>query len=179
MVMDARTRGYANAILAFGEAEGDLDAIVEELFAFARSFESSPPLREALTDPALPAENKAAVIQELLGDRANPHTVSILRFVVELGRARDLDRIVDEVTRLAAERRQHVVAEVRAAVSLDDGRREALARALSEATGRTVEVKTVLDGGVIGGVIARVGDEVFDGSVRTRLEEAKDLLRSG
>lgn len=179
MAMDDRTRGYANAILAFGEAEGDLDAIVEELFAFARSFESSPRLREALSDPALPAENKAAVISDLLGERANPHTVSILRFVVELGRGRDLDRIVDEVTRLAAERRQHVVAEVRAAVPIDDERRAALARALSAATGRTVEVKTVLDAGVVGGIVARVGDEVFDGSVRARLEEAKDVLRSG
>jgi F-type H+-transporting ATPase subunit delta len=179
MAVDERIQGYANAILAFGEAEGNLDAIVEELFSFSRAVESSPRLREALTDPALPAENKAAVLQDLLGERANPHTVSILRFVVELGRGRDLGRIVDEVTRLAAERRQHVVAEVRAAVALDDAHRESLARALSAATGRTVEVKAVLDAGVIGGIVARIGDEVFDGSVRTRLEEAKDLLRSG
>jgi F-type H+-transporting ATPase subunit delta len=179
MALDDRIRGYANAILAFGEAEGDLDAIVDELFTFARAVDSSPKLREALTDPALPPENKAALLQDLLGERASHRTLSILRFVVELGRARDLGRIVDEVARLAAERRQQVVAEVRAAVPLDDAQRSALAGALSAATGRTVEVKAVLDVDVIGGIVARVGDEVFDGSVRTRLQEAKDLLRSG
>lgn len=176
---DERIRGYAAAITAVGDAEGDLDAVVEQLYAFAKALETNPSLRDALTNPALPVENKAAVIGELLGDRAHPHTENILRFVVEQGRARDLVGIAEEAARLAAERRRRVVAEVRSAVPLDDARRASLERALSAATGREVEVKTVVDPSVVGGVLARIGDEVIDGSLRTRLAEAKELLRSG
>jgi len=135
-------------------------------------------LREALTDPALPAENKKALIRELLGDRASPHTAGILGFLIEQGRARELGRIVEELAELAAERRRHVVAEVRTAVPLTVERRKRLAEALSKATGKDVEVKVVVDPSVIGGILARVGDEVFDGTVRTRLREARERLRS-
>ncbi len=174
---DERIRGYANAVLSIAEAEEVLDDVVEELFVFAKTFEVNTELREALTDPELPHENKGALIDQLVGERANRHTANILRLIVEQGRARQLVRIVEEVAKLAAERRLRVVAEVRSAVPLDDARRARLAQALSTATGRTVEVAIVLDRTVIGGVLTRVGDEVIDGSVRSRLEEAKEHLK--
>jgi F-type H+-transporting ATPase subunit delta len=68
------------------------------------------------------------------------------------------------------------VAEVRSAVPLDEARRQRLAAALSKATGRSVELKVVVDPSVIGGVVARLGDEVFDGTVRTRLHDARERL---
>jgi F-type H+-transporting ATPase subunit delta len=176
-VTDERVRGYANAILSIAEAEEDLDDVVEELFVFAKTFETNTQLREALIDPELPAENKGALIDQLVGERANRHTPNILKLIVDQGRARQLVRIVEEVARLAAERRRRVVAEVRAAVPLDEAQRVSLAEALSTATGRTVEVALVLDRNVIGGVVSRVGDEVIDGSVRARLEEAKEHLK--
>ncbi len=174
---DERIRGYANAILSIAEAEEDLDDVVEELFVFAKTFETNTELREALIDPELPSANKGALIDQLAGERANRHTSNILKLIVEQGRARQLVRIVEAVAKLAAERRLRVVAEVRAAVPLDEAQRARLAEALSTATGRTVEVALVLDRTVIGGVVARVGDEVIDGSVRSRLEEAKEHLK--
>jgi F-type H+-transporting ATPase subunit delta len=77
---------------------------------------------------------------------------------------------------LAAERRQAVVAEVRSAVSLDRDHRDRLAAALGKATGKRVELKVVVDPSVVGGVVARVGDQVIDGSVRRRLELARERL---
>ena len=68
------------------------------------------------------------------------------------------------------------VAEVRTAVPLDGGRRDGLAKALSEATGKDVELKVLVDPSVIGGVVARVGDQVFDGSIRRKLELAREQL---
>jgi F-type H+-transporting ATPase subunit delta len=68
------------------------------------------------------------------------------------------------------------MAEVRSAVPLDAERRTRLADALSKATGRQVEVKVVVDPGVVGGAVAMVGDEVFDGSVRSRLRELREHL---
>jgi F-type H+-transporting ATPase subunit delta len=77
---------------------------------------------------------------------------------------------------VTAERREHAVAEVRSAVSLDEGQRVRLAEALSKATGHTVDVKVVVDPNLVGGLVAKVGDEIFDGSVRTRLVEAREHL---
>ena len=175
MAGDAVT-GYARALYAAAEAEGALPKVEAELYDFAKALEARTDLREALTDAAVPAERRTAVVAELLSERAHPTTVALVNFVIEAGRARDLTRIVEELSRVAAEERQHVVAEVRSAVPLDEARRSQLEGALSRATGRTVEVRVVVDPAVVGGAVARVGDEVFDGSIATRLREAKQQL---
>ena len=79
---------------------------------------------------------------------------------------------------MASVERSHALAEVRTAVDLTDEQRRRLAEALSRATGRTVDLKAVVDPSVIGGVVARVGDEVFDGSIASRLQDAKQALGS-
>lgn len=173
---DALVRGYAEALLAVAQAEGELEAVEDQLYAFAKALDANPELREAVTDPVLPAENKKGVVRDLLGERANPHTVNALGFLIDQGRAREIGRIVEELAALAAERRAHVVAEVRSAVPLDEAQRRRLAEALSKATGREVEIKVVVDPTVVGGIVAKVGSEVFDGSVRTKLDEARGLL---
>ena len=105
-------------------------------------------------------------------------TLGLLGFVIDLGRARDIPKIVEELARMASVERSHALAEVRTAVDLTDEQRRRLAEALSRATGRTVDLKVVVDPSVIGGVVARVGDEVFDGSIASRLEDAKQALGS-
>ena len=176
MAKDREIRGYAEAIFALAEAEGVADEVEDELFRFARTVEREAELREALTDIRLPAARKRAVIEELLGGKATSQTVNLLAFIVEQGRARELSAIADELLELAAERRRQAVAEVRTAIPLDEEQRERLARALSRATGKQVELRVIVDESVIGGVTARVGDQVFDGSVRRRLELARERL---
>jgi F-type H+-transporting ATPase subunit delta len=173
---DRLIKGYAKALLAVAEAEGELDTVEDELYQFAATVEREPRLREALTDPQLPTERKKALLQELLGTRANAHTTSLLGFVVEQGRAKDLERIVRALADEAAERRRHALAEVRAAIPLDDDHRKRLARALAKATGKELELKVLVDPSVIGGVVAQVGDQVFDGTIRRRVELAREQL---
>jgi F-type H+-transporting ATPase subunit delta len=175
---DVVVRGYAEAFLAVAEADGAEGRVVEELLAFDAAVEQHPELQEALTDASLPVENRSAVVQDLLGERAHPTTMHLIGFAVRSGRAKELRAIVEAMAALAAARRDAELAEVRSAVPLDDTQRGRIARALSEATGRTVEVKVVVDPTVVGGVVARVGDEVFDGTVATRLDDAKQHLGS-
>ena len=170
--------GYAQALFAVAQAEGVLPKVEDELYAFGKALEQHTDLRDALTDAALPAENKKAVVRDLLGERANPVTVSLLGFVIDAGRAREIPKIVEELARMASVERSHALAEVRTAVDLTDEQRRRLAEALSRATGRTVDLQVVVDPSVIGGVVARVGDEVFDGSIASRLEDAKQALGS-
>ncbi len=176
MARREQIRGYAQAMFSVAEAEDALDEVEDELFRFARSLEKERRLRDALTDPALPADRKKAVLADVLGERASPHTVSLLGFIVEQGRARDLGAIVDDLVALAAERRQSAVAEVRTAIPLDKEHRQRLAEALERATGKRIALKVVVDPEVVGGVVARVGDQVIDGSVRRRLELARERL---
>jgi F-type H+-transporting ATPase subunit delta len=173
---DALVRSYAEALFRLAEAEGERDAVERQLFAFAALLERETRLRDALVDPLLPPENKKQLIAETLGEHANPLALNLLGFVIELGRAREVGRIVEALAEVVAATRERAVAEVRTAVALDEARAKKLTNALSKAAGRPIEIRVIVDPDVLGGVLARVGDEIFDGSVRTRLQEAREQL---
>jgi F-type H+-transporting ATPase subunit delta len=171
-----RTAAYADALLAAARGEGNLGDIEDDLFRFARTFESSDPLRIALTDPTLPIERRLAVINELMGGRGLAASTALVELVVAAGHAADLPTIIDRFVELAASDRQREFAEVRSALPLDTKQQKRLAEALGRATGKTVEVKVIVDPSVLGGIVARVGDVVIDGTVRHRLEQLKEQL---
>lgn len=173
---DAIVRSYAEALFRVADAEGELDAVERRLFAFAELLERETRVRDALLDPSLPIENKRQLIADTLRERANPLAVNLLGFLVEQGRAREIGRIIESLAEVVAATRERAVAEVRSAVPLGDARAKGLADALSRATGRAIEVRVIVDPSVVGGVVARVGDEIFDGSVRSRLQEAREQL---
>ena len=176
MVSESVIHGYAQALFRIVEAEGELDRVEDELFRFGKLLESNHELKQALSDKSIDRAQRLKILEDLLADKVSPHTLSLLAFVVEQGRARQLPQILDEVTQLVAEARESVVAEVRSAVPLNDKQKAALAKALSSATGKKVEVKSLVDPSVIGGVVAKVGDMVIDGSVRRRLEQLKEQV---
>ena len=171
-----RNDAYANALLAAARGEGQLADIEDDLFRFARTFESADDLRIALTDPHLPIERRLAVIDDLMGGKALPASLALASLVVAAGHAGDLPAIVDRFVELAALERQREFAEVRSALPLDATQQQRLAEALSRATGKEVEVKVIVDPSVLGGIVARVGDVVIDGSVRHRLDQLKEQL---
>jgi F-type H+-transporting ATPase subunit delta len=167
---------WADALLRIAGAEGGLDRSEDELFKVARTFEGNDDLRSTLTDIAIPIERRAGVVEELLGKRAAPLTTAMVTFIVAAGRAHDLPAIVDAFVSRAAELRAEAVAEVRSAFPLDADQVSRLAEALGKATNRKVTVKVVIDPTVLGGIVARVGDTVIDGSVRSRLEQLRESM---
>jgi F-type H+-transporting ATPase subunit delta len=168
--------GYAKGLFEIANAEGTLDEVEDELFRFARSFESSPELRNALTDELVPAVKRQQIVEDLLGAKASPTTTQLVSMIVGSGRSRDLPAIVDRLVELAAATKDAVVADVRSAVALSDDQQDRLRAALANASGRNVTIKVVVDPSVLGGVVATIGDKVFDGSVRTNLEQLKSRL---
>jgi F-type H+-transporting ATPase subunit delta len=167
---------YANALLEVSRAEGHLADIQDELFRFARTFEGSDELRSSLTDPALPRERRIAVVEDLLGGKALQTSAALASFIVAAGRGHDLPAIVDRFVELAAAEQRRAVAEVRSAIELTPEQADKLREALNRATGKDVEVKVVVDPSVLGGIVARVGDVVIDGSVRHRLEQLREQI---
>jgi F-type H+-transporting ATPase subunit delta len=171
-----RNDAYAAALLEVAKAEGSLERVEDELFKVARTLEASDDLRMTLSDQAIPVDRRGKVVEALLGGKASPITTALVEFVVAAGRSRSLPEIIDKLVARAAEERQEVVAEVRSAVPLDDEHRDRLAEALSRMTGKRVDVKIIVDPSVVGGVMARVGDLVIDGTIRHRLEQLKESL---
>ena len=171
-----RIDGYANALFEVAQVEGSLTSVENELFALARALESNDDLRNTLTDAAIPVERRQGVVEDLLGNRTSPVTAALVSFVVGSGRARDLPAIIDRLVQRAAQAKNKVVAEVRTAVPLTDDQRTRLAEALGKATGKSVEVKAIVDPSVLGGVVAQIGDTVIDGSVRNRLEQLREAI---
>lgn len=171
-----RVEAYSRAFLDVARAERHPDAVEDDLFRFARALDANDELRMSLGDRTVPAERRVAVVEELMGGTALPISVGLVSMVVGADRSSDLPAIVDRFLELSAELRQHEVAEVRSAVPLDDTTRERLAQALGAATGKVVEVKVVVDPSVLGGIVARVGDTVIDGTIRHRLDELKERI---
>ena len=171
-----RVEAYANALLEVSRAEGHLAEIEDELFRFARTFEGSDELRTALTDPVLPAQRRVALVEDLLGGKALQTSSALASFIVAAGRAGDLPAIIDRFVELAAAEQRRAVAEIRSAIELTPDQTDRLREALNRATGKDVEVKVVVDPSVLGGIVARVGDLVIDGSVRHRLEQLREQI---
>jgi F-type H+-transporting ATPase subunit delta len=173
---DARIEGYARALFEIARAEGTLDEVEDELFRFARSYESSDALRSALTDQMVPAAKRQAIVEDLLGGKATSTTTMLVSMVVGAGRGRDLPAIIGQLVATASSAKNLAVAEVRSAVPLTADQQARLAAALANATGKQVNLKAVVDPSVIGGAVATVGDTVIDGTVRTRADQLKSRL---
>lgn len=173
---DPRIDGYARGLFEIARAEGTLDEVEDELFRFARSYESSDALRTALTDEMIPADKRQAIVEDLLGGKATATTTQLVSLVVGAGRGRELPAIIDRLVARASSSKDLEVAEVRTAVPLTDDQKTRLAAALANATGKQVNLKAIVDPSVLGGIVATVGDTVIDGSVRTRIDQLKSRL---
>jgi F-type H+-transporting ATPase subunit delta len=174
---EGRIDGYARALFEVARAEGTLDEVEDELFRFARTYESSDTLREALTDEMVPAAKRQAVVEDLLGGgNATATTVQLISMVVGSGRGRELPAIIDKLVQRASSSKNLELAEVRSAVPLTDDQHDRLKAALTNATGKQVNLKVIVDPSVLGGIVATVGDTVIDGSVRTRVDQLKSRL---
>ena len=174
--MTEKVEEYAAGLAKLAEAEGELNRVADELYQLGRTVESSDQLRSTLSDRTIPASRRIGILEDLLGASASPVTINLVSMLVGAGRGSHIGPIADELIRQAAESRGQAVAEVRSAVTLNDDQRGRLNSALSSATGMNIDIVVVVDPEILGGVVAQVGDTVFDGSVRTRLEKMKERL---
>jgi F-type H+-transporting ATPase subunit delta len=163
----------AGLVGAVAEQEGRLDNLEDELFRFGRIVASTPELRIALTNPFVGAAAKRELLSGLLSGKVTPEALRLISEAAASPLGRSLDVSLEEYARLAAQRRERLVAEVHVASALTEAQRERLAAALAVAYGHQVHLNVVLDPRVAGGMTIRVGDELIDGSTATRLGAAR------
>lgn len=177
MAVEDRVGGYAEALLAVAIAEGRVSEIEDELFAVSQALRGNEDLRTALSDAHVPITTRQQIVEDLLGRRASATTVALVSMVVGAGRAGDLPAIVDSMVEKSAASRNRGVARVRSAIELTDEQQARLALAIAAATGTEVDVRVIVDPSVMGGVITELGDDIIDGSVRSRLNQMRESFR--
>ncbi len=176
-----RTRDLADAlehlgVVAVVESAGDdAERLSDELFAVGQMIDAQTDLRTALSDPARSSSDKARLLGDLLADRTLPSTRRLAEQALS-GSHRSVGAAIEDYQKIAAEAYGQRVAQVRVAQELDSADLERLQSALSSQYGRTVHLNVVVDPTVLGGMRVEIGDDVIDGTVSSRLDEARRRL---
>jgi len=171
---ETAARRYAEAAFELGQSDGTLDAWERDLSR----------LRDALADdelvaliehPAVAYADKERVMRRVVGD-VRPEALNLVLLMVRRGRPRAIGAMVDHFAALLRRHRGISLAEVRTALPLDETQRAAVRERLHELTGDTIETNEVVDDSLIGGITVRIGDRLYDASVRGRLERLRARL---
>lgn len=170
-------RRYAEALGSLALEQELLDKVEEELMAVRRTLLEEASFRRALENQMIDSEEKAQMIREAFAGRLSRITLNFLLLVVTKHRETYLDQMIEEFVAYANEKRGIVEVEVTTAASLTEAQAEAVAEKLSQVLGKRVRLSTREDQDLLGGVVARIGDLVMDGSVRTRLRALKESLQ--
>jgi F-type H+-transporting ATPase subunit delta len=161
------------AVVAAADKNHRLDAVEDELFRLARVVAANHELRIALSDRAAPVESRVALVDDLLRAKVTAETLRLVKQAVSTPRGRNFDHTIEAFGEVAADRRSRVVAQVTAAVPLTEAQRDRLAAALAQMYGHEVHLNIEIDPEVIGGIRVELGDEVIDGSIVSRLDDAR------
>ncbi|WP_392542781.1 F0F1 ATP synthase subunit delta [Oryzobacter telluris] len=160
-------------LLASAEREGRIDRVEDELFRFERIVAGDPGLRDTLSSRNTDASGKVALVHGLLEGKAAPETVRLAEQAVRAPRGRRFDRAMEAYLALASTRRDELTALVTVAAPLSEQQSARLRSALESHYGKSVSLQVVLAPDVMGGIRVQVGDEVVDGTVLRRLDEAR------
>jgi len=173
-----RVGGFATAI--FEDLAADrLEEMEDALFRFARTVETTPALRSALTDRDLPVGVRRGVIGDLLSSKVPPDTLRLVDFAVTGGRARDFVGTLFWLVDQTANARGWRIALVDAAQEVDDDEHRMLCDSLEHLAGRPVELQVRIDPSLLAGVRVRIGDLQVDATVRGRLDQLREHMVSG
>jgi F-type H+-transporting ATPase subunit delta len=163
------------ATLGVAEKDGTLDDVEDQLFGFGRVLNREPQLTALLSDWGTPADNRVALLRSLLEGKASPVTVALMSEAVRAPAA-GIDITAEELSELAAARRDRYIAHVRTPVRLGADQEQRLTETLTRLYGRPISVQAELDPDLLGGLVVRVGGEIIDGSVAGRLATARRRL---
>ena len=177
MVTGSLARRYARAVLEIGTANGNLDKLGGDLRSLAKAMHDSAELITALTNPAIRRADRRRVIDGLLQRiGAEPHSKNLVYLLLDGERLGSLEAISREVDAMIEAKAGRLAAEVTSARALDAAQLSQITAALEKLSGKKVTVTKREDPDLLGGVVAKLGDTVYDGSLRTQLRTLRDEL---
>jgi len=180
MSVIAIARRYAEALADVATARNQVDKIDNDVRVFSEMVTSSRELRDLFASPIVSKTDKLRVLEALIQRmRPDQMTANLLRTMLSHNRLQHLAEVYEQFRRTMNERKGLIVAEVTTAAEVGPAEQENLGRTLERMTGKRVEFKFKTDSSLIGGVVTRIGSVVYDGSVRTQLQEIKEQLKHG
>ena len=178
MLKGAIARRYAGAIFDIGMKQNTLDRTLEDVQEIAKLF-SIPKLAYLLREPNIPAERKETAIRQGLASKVLPTSLNLALLVVQRELVDLMPNIARELNQLVLNHKNEAKAEVTTATQLDKTTQSQVQRALERMTGKKIMLETRVQPNILGGVVARVGDQVIDGSVERRLKLLQQQLLTG
>ena len=175
-LVDAFTTLAIEASLDAADVRGELEDVEDELFRFGRIVGGDRELARILGDRKATAEGKRALLDRLISGRVSPVTEQLLRNVLTGPHAGGAENVIERLSDVASRRRGQSVARVTTAVELTAAQEQRLTDVLGRIYGRTIGLQVTVDPSVLGGLVVQVGDEVIDGSIAHRLEDAERRL---
>jgi F-type H+-transporting ATPase subunit delta len=177
VIAGSLARRYARALMDLGAAHRNADKLGADVRAFAQAMKVSPELVHTLGNPAFPRADRKKIL-DALGDRfrVDQLTRNFVYVLLDRERLTHLQAISREIDRMIEEAAGRVAAEVVSAQPLTAGQLSQITAALEKLSGRKVQLSRREDPSLIGGVIAKVGDVVYDGSVRSQLRQLRDQI---
>lgn len=177
MVTGSLARRYARAVIDLGTSAGNLDKMGSDLRSLAKAMHDSAELQTVLTNPAIRRGDRRRVIDGLLQRiGAQPQTKNLVYLLLDGERLSSVPAISREVDTMIQARSGRVSAEIVSAQPLDAAQLQQITVALEKLSGKKVDVTKREDPELLGGVVAKVGDVVYDGSLRTQLRSIRDEL---
>ncbi len=171
---------YAKALFAVAKEEGKLEAYGQALKDIDAFLERSPDVEAALVSPVFPADIKQSVLEEIIKASGVEDALAIfLRLLVERGRIQHLKLIVNCFQEFMDEETGVVRAVVLSAVPLPEDLRDKFSEVLAQVTGKQVTLEIEEDPAIIGGVVAHIGDMVWDGSIKSQLQSIRESIGRG
>jgi F-type H+-transporting ATPase subunit delta len=168
---------YANALADVALAQGTADSALKQLSDFAAAFSTSSELRNFLTSPGVPREAKHGVIEKIAARVGAGKIIRNFLFVIaDHHRTHILPEIVTSFQDVIRRRQGIAEAEIFSAVELSAAQKKRFAQTLERLTGKKIQAKYSLDAALLGGAVVRVGDTIYDGSVRSSLNEMRARL---
>ena len=175
MLKGAIARRYAGAIFDIGMKQNTLDRTLEDVHEIAKLF-SIRKLAYLLREPNIPAERKETAIRQGLASKVLPTSLNLALLVVQRELVDVMPNIARELNQLVLNHKNEAKAEVTTATQLDKTTQSQVQRALERMTGKKIQLETRIQPNILGGVVARVGDQVIDGSVERRLKLLQQQL---
>ena len=171
-------RRYAKAVFAVGQEQGKYEEYNDVLTGVSGLFDSNPEVVDALTNPLYPLDVREKVMVGMIGSMGVDSVMSnFLNLLVEKKRAEILPEIAEEYKIMVDEEKNISHGSVISAIELSDELQQRVQATLEKLTGKKVELTTSVDPSIIGGIVAKVGDLVLDGSIKTQLAGLKDSIK--
>ncbi|HLI08655.1 MAG TPA: ATP synthase F1 subunit delta [Ktedonobacteraceae bacterium] len=168
MPKGAIARRYAAAIFDIAQKQGTIDRTLSDVEGIAQVY-SDRKLSFLLREPKIPAQRKETAVRQALASQVLPTSLNLALLVIQRELVEVMPNIASELKQMVMDYKNEAVAQVTTATRMDDAEQKLIKQALEDRTHKTIIMETRVDPSILGGVIARVGDQLIDGSVRTRL----------